>query len=112
VAVTGQSVGGATGAALVGALIVVVFGLGLWLVFRSAVSAHRVGRLGDGLVNWVLHFFHRPSSDRFERSVLRFRDQTNEVVHQRGAFDRGGAGQPGGGVCGVAVLCSGGGDLQ
>jgi uncharacterized protein (TIRG00374 family) len=84
VAVTGQSVAGATGAALLGALIVVVFGLGLWLVFRSSLSAHRVGRLGDRLVNWVLHFFHRPSSDRFERSVLRFRDQTNDVVHQRG----------------------------
>jgi uncharacterized protein (TIRG00374 family) len=84
VAVTGQNSAGATGAALVGALIVVVFGLGLWLVFRSAVSAHRVGRLGDRLVNWVLHFFHRPGSDRVERSVLRFREETNEVVHQRG----------------------------
>jgi uncharacterized protein (TIRG00374 family) len=44
-----------------------------------------VGRLGDLVVNWVLHFFHKPNSDRFERTVVRFRDQTNDIVHERGA---------------------------
>jgi uncharacterized protein (TIRG00374 family) len=84
VAVTGQSVAGAAGAALLGVLILVTSGLVLWLVFRSAASAHRVGRLGDRVANWVLHFFHKPASDRFEQSVLQFRDQTNDVVHERG----------------------------
>jgi uncharacterized protein (TIRG00374 family) len=56
----------------------------LWLVFRSAASAHWVGRLGDRILNWVLHFFHKPKSDRVERAVLHFRDQTNDMVHQRG----------------------------
>jgi len=56
----------------------------LWLVFRNAASAHWVGRLGDRVVNWVLHSFHRAKSDRVERAVLHFRDQTNEIVHTRG----------------------------
>ena len=84
VAVSGQSVAGSAGVALVGLLILVVAGLALWLVFRSPASAHWVGRLGDRVANWVLHLFHKPGSDRFERSVLRFRDQTTDVVHQRG----------------------------
>jgi uncharacterized protein (TIRG00374 family) len=84
VTVSGQSVAVAAGVALLGVLILAVAGVALWLVFRSAASAHWVGRLGDRVTNWALHFFHKPASDRFERSVLRFRDQTNEVVHERG----------------------------
>jgi uncharacterized protein (TIRG00374 family) len=84
VAISGQSVAGATGVALLGLLILAVAGVGLWLVFRSAASAHWVGRTGDRVTNWVLHLFHRPNSDRFERSVLQFRDQTTDVVHKRG----------------------------
>jgi uncharacterized protein (TIRG00374 family) len=84
VAVTGQSTGGAVGVALLGVLVIAVSGLVLWLVFRSADSAHWVGRLGDWILNWVLHFFRKPKSDRVERAVLRFRDQTNDMVHQRG----------------------------
>jgi hypothetical protein len=84
VAVTGQSVTAAVGVALLGVLILVLSGLALWLVFRSAASAHWVGRLGDRVANWVLHFVHKPGSDCFERSVLRFRDHTTEVVHERG----------------------------
>jgi uncharacterized protein (TIRG00374 family) len=84
VAVTGQNTGGAAGAALVGVLVIAVSGAVLWLVFRSPASAHWVGRLGDRILNWLLHFFHKPKSDRVERSVLHFRDQTNDMVHQRG----------------------------
>ena len=84
VAVTGQSTGGAVGVALLGVLVIAVSGLVLWLVFRSADSAHWVGRLGDWILNWVLHFFRKPKSDRVERAVLHFRDQTNDMVHQRG----------------------------
>ena len=84
VGVTGQSTGGAAGAALLGLLIIVLAGLLLWLVFRSPTSAHRVGRLGDGVVNWLLHFFHKAASDRVERAVLNFREQTNATVHDRG----------------------------
>jgi uncharacterized protein (TIRG00374 family) len=84
VAVTGQNTGGAVGAALLGVLIIAVSGAVLWLVFRNAASAHWVGRLGDRILNWLLHFFHKPGSDRVERAVLGFRDQTNDMVHQRG----------------------------
>ena len=84
VGVTGQSVAGAVGAAVLGVMLIAVSAVGLWLVFRSAESAHWVGRLGDRFVNWLLHFFHKPSSDRLERSVLHFREQTNDIVHRRG----------------------------
>lgn len=84
VAVTGQSTGGAVGVALLGVLVIAVSGLVLWLVFRSAASARWLGRLGDRILNWLLHFFHKPKSDRVERAVLHFRDQTNDMVHQRG----------------------------
>jgi uncharacterized protein (TIRG00374 family) len=84
VAVAGQSTGGAVGAALAGVLVIAVSGAVLWLVFRSPASAHWVGRLGDRILNWLLHFFGKPESDRAERAVLHFRDQTNDMVHQRG----------------------------
>jgi uncharacterized protein (TIRG00374 family) len=84
VGVAGQSTGGAVGTAVLGLLIIVVSGLLLWLVFRSPTSAHRVGRLGDAVVNWVLRVFHKAGSDRVERSVLKFREQTNAIVHERG----------------------------
>ena len=84
VVVTGQNAGGAIGAAVIGVAIIVVSGVVLWLTFRSEKSAHWVGRLGDRILNWCLHFFHKPSSDRLENSVLHFRDQTNDIVHRRG----------------------------
>jgi uncharacterized protein (TIRG00374 family) len=84
VVVTGQNTGGAFGAAVIGAVIIIVSGIVLWLTFRSEKSAHWVGRLGDRILNWCLHFFHKPSADRLETSVLNFRDQTNEIVHRRG----------------------------
>jgi uncharacterized protein (TIRG00374 family) len=84
VVITGQNAGGAVGAALLGVAIIVVSGVVLWLTFRSEQSAHWVGHLGDRIVNWCLHFFHKPPSDRLEQSVLHFRDQTNDIVHRRG----------------------------
>src|SRR5262249_27199840 len=84
VAVTGQSTGGAVGVALLGVLVIAISGLVLWLVCRSADSARWLGRLGDAILNWLLHFFRKPKSDRAERAVLHFRDQTNDMVHQRG----------------------------
>ena len=84
VAVTGQNTGGAVGAAVAGVVIIAVSALVLWLTFRSDKSARRLGHLGDRVVNWSAHFFHKAPSDRIERSVLRFRDQTSEIVHRRG----------------------------
>jgi uncharacterized protein (TIRG00374 family) len=84
VAVTGQSTGGAVGVALLGVAIIGVSGVVLWLVFRSPASAHWVGRTGDRVVNWILHVFRKEKSDRIERAVIHFRDQTNDMVHQRG----------------------------
>ena len=75
---------GTVGAALVGIAVIVVSAVVLWLTFRSETSARWVGHVGDRIANWVLHFFHKDASDRLERSVLRFRAQTNDVVHQRG----------------------------
>jgi uncharacterized protein (TIRG00374 family) len=84
VIVTGQNTGGAVGMALLGVVIIVVSGLVLWLTFRSEKSAHWVGHLGDRILNWLLHFFHKPASDRLELAVLHFRDETNDIVHRRG----------------------------
>ena len=84
VVVTGQNAGGAIGAAVLGVVIIVISAVVLWLTFRSEKSAHWVGHLGDRVLNWCLHFFHKPSSDRLETSVLHFRDQTNDIVHRRG----------------------------
>jgi uncharacterized protein (TIRG00374 family) len=84
VASTGQSVGGTLGAALVGVAIIVISVIVLWLTFRSETSARWVGHVGDRVANWVLHFFHKDASDQVERSVLRFRGQTNDIVHDRG----------------------------
>jgi putative heme transporter len=83
---TGQSTDGAAGAAVLGVVVIVVVGLVLWLVFRSPTSALRIGRLGDSAVNWALHFAHKPKSDRVQHGVLLFRDETNDVVRQRGAL--------------------------
>ena len=69
VVLAGRSTAGAVGAALVGVLVIAVFGLVLWLVFRSDASAHRLGHLGDRALNWVLHFRHNPASDREERAA-------------------------------------------
>jgi putative heme transporter len=60
-AVTGHSAGRAVGAALGGVALIAVFGTVLWLVFRDQDSARRVGRLGDRILNWVLHFAASPS---------------------------------------------------
>jgi uncharacterized protein (TIRG00374 family) len=83
-AVTGQSTGRAVGAALVGVLLIVVFGTVLWLVFRDEASARRVGRLGDRILNWVLHFARKSESHRVEHAALHFREQTADIVHERG----------------------------
>lgn len=69
-AVIGQSTAGAVGAAPLGVAVIGVSAVVLWLVFRNEASAHWVGRLGDRILNWVLHFFHTPASDRVERAVL------------------------------------------
>jgi putative heme transporter len=84
VGVTGQDTAGVVGAAVLGLVVIIVLGLLLWLVFRSPTSALRIGRLGDSAVNWALHFAHKPKSDRVQQGVLHFRDQTNEIVRERG----------------------------
>jgi uncharacterized protein (TIRG00374 family) len=84
VGVTGQNTAGAAGAAVLGVVVIVVLALLLWLVFRSPTSALWIGRLGDRAVNWALHFAHKPRSDRVQKGVLHFRDETNDIIHQRG----------------------------
>jgi len=83
-AITGQSTGGVVGAAVLGLVVIVVLGLLLWLVFRSPTSALWIGRLGDRMLNWALHFAHKQQSDRVEQGVLHFRDQTNDIIRNRG----------------------------
>jgi putative heme transporter len=83
-AVTGHSTGRAVGAALIGVALIAVFGIVLWLVFRDEASARRVGRLGDRILNWVLHFARKSESHKVEHAALHFREQTTNVVHERG----------------------------
>jgi putative heme transporter len=83
-AVTGQRTGGVVGAALGGVLAMAVSGTVLWLVFRDEASARRIGRLGDRILNWLLHFARKSESHRVEQAAVHFRDQTIDIVHQRG----------------------------
>lgn len=71
-------------AALTGVVALIVLGVTAWLVFRSAAAARGLGRLGDRVVNWVGHFFHKSPSDRVERSLLHFGTQTVKTVRRRG----------------------------
>jgi putative heme transporter len=83
-AVTGHSTGRAVGAALGGLAVIAVCGTLLWLVFRDEASARWVGRLGDRILNWVLHFARKSESHRIEHAAMHFREQTSGIVHQRG----------------------------
>ena len=83
-AATGHSAGRAVGAALGGVAVIAVCGTVLWLVFRDEASARRVGRLGDRILNWVLHFAGKSEPHRIEHAALHFREQTTDAVHQRG----------------------------
>jgi uncharacterized protein (TIRG00374 family) len=83
-AATGHSTGRAVGIALLGVLAIVMFGLVLWLIFRNEDSARRLGRSCDRIVNWLLRFFHRSEQGQVERAVVNFRDQSADVIRQRG----------------------------
>jgi putative heme transporter len=56
----------------------------LRLIFRDESGARWAGRLGDRIVNWVLHFAHKSESHRVEHAALHFREQTSDIVHARG----------------------------
>jgi uncharacterized protein (TIRG00374 family) len=83
VLLTGQNTAGTLALAALGVVIIVVAGIVVWLALRDDRSAQFVGRLGDRVVNWCLHIFRREPSDRLERAVVRFREQTSEIVHGR-----------------------------
>ncbi len=63
VLLTGQSTAGTLALAALGVVIIVVAGVVIWLTLRDDRSAQFVGRLGDRVVNWFLHFLHREPSD-------------------------------------------------
>ena len=71
-------------AAVAGVVAMVVAGVAAWLVFRFAAWTHWLGRLADRVVNWVLHFFGKPATDRIERSLSEFKSQTAHIVRRRG----------------------------
>jgi putative heme transporter len=71
-------------AAIAGVVVMIVAGAALWLMFRFAASARWVGRLADGVVNWVLRLFRKPAGDRVERSLAQFRSQTGHIIRRRG----------------------------
>jgi putative heme transporter len=83
-AVTGHGTGGEVGAALAGVLLFAVFGAVLRLIFHDEPGARWAGRLGDRILNWVLHFARKSESHRVEHAVLHFREQTKDIVHARG----------------------------
>lgn len=83
-AVTARPTAQVIGAALTGTVALAVLGVGLWLVFRSEANAHWIGRLVDRIVNRVRHFFHRPPTDRIERSLVHFGSHTVDTVRRRG----------------------------
>ncbi len=83
-AITAHPTAQVVGAGLTGVVAVVVLGVTAWLVLRFDAAARWVGRLGDRVVNWVGHFFHKPPTDRVERSLLHFGSQTVQTVRHRG----------------------------
>jgi putative heme transporter len=83
-AVTGHSAGRVVGVALAGVLLFAVSGTVLRLIFRDEASARWAGRLGDRILNWVLHFARKSESHRVEHAALHFREQTRDIVHERG----------------------------
>jgi hypothetical protein len=83
-AATAHPTGEIVGAAAVGAVVMVVAGVVLWLVFRTAASAHVLGHLADRVVNWALRFFDKPPTSRIERSLVHFESQTVDTVKRRG----------------------------
>ena len=83
-AITAPPTAQVVGAGLTGVVALVVLGMTAWLVLRFEVAAHWVGRLGDRVVNWVGHFFHKSPTDRVERSLLHFGSQTVQTVRRRG----------------------------
>ncbi len=83
-AVTGQRTHGMVGYAAGGVVLLVALAAAAWLTFRNDASARWLGRLGDRIVNSLLRLARRPPSHRLERAVLRFRDQTNDSVRERG----------------------------
>ncbi len=82
-AITAHPPGAAVGAAITGVIVILVVAVLLLLVFRSETGAYWLGGLVDRVVNWVVHFFGVPPTDRVQRSLLRFRTQTIETVHSR-----------------------------
>lgn len=82
-AMTGHPTGAVVGAAIGGVIAFIGAGVALWLV-QSEPNARWIGRLADRVVNWLLHFFHKPAANRIEHSLLRFRGQTVDTVHSRG----------------------------
>ncbi len=84
VAITAHPTARVLDAAVAGVVAMAVVGVALWLVFRFAAGAHWLGRLADRAVNWVLHFFGKPATDRIERSLSEFKSQTAHIVRRRG----------------------------
>jgi uncharacterized protein (TIRG00374 family) len=82
--ITSHSTPTVRGAALAGVVAIAAAAVVLWLVFRSAAGAHGLGRLADRVVNWVGRSRRKPATDRIERSIVRFKDQTVHTARNRG----------------------------
>jgi putative heme transporter len=83
-AITARTTAKVVGAALTGTVALGVLGVGAWLVFRSEASARWIGRLADRVANRVRLFFHKPPTDRIERSLVHFGTHTVHTVRRRG----------------------------
>lgn len=83
VLLTGQNTAGTLALAALGVVIIIVAGIVIWLTLRDDRSAQAVGRFGDRVVNWFLHYWHREPSDRIEHAIVKFRAQTSGIVQER-----------------------------
>jgi putative heme transporter len=82
--ITSHSTATVRGAALAGVVALLIAAALLWVLFRSASGAQRIGRLTDRAVNRVGGIFRRPATDRVERSIVGFKTQTVRTMHSRG----------------------------
>jgi uncharacterized protein (TIRG00374 family) len=73
-----------------GVIFAVLVGIYVWMI-RSRAFTERVGRLVDRVTRWFIRLIKRPEPAGIPGRVVAFRDQTRELMLQRGILSLGAA---------------------
>lgn len=82
-ALTGTSSGESVGLALIGLAVLVVALAFFAVILRSRSAARHVGDFAARVVSWVLHWFHRNPVRGWGESLVRFDEDTEDLVSRR-----------------------------